>query len=272
MSSSSSSRAVWTEHTAPSGHKYYYDRVSGSSVWEKPAGFATAKHVRPTLESCLDENPQVTSLFNAILKHCGTAAIPKVSAISNPEDPLCEGGRGGAFCCASRRIYICTHPWVGCREVAYELAHALNSCRGLVRCSPKGMTIDGADCGYLSPPDVACSELRASYWTGRCDGRGERSGDSLQRCMEWHARWATQSCYPEDEHLEAHVRWARHQCTPRGEDIFLTRGALSASRIAVAAPPGPAGGGAATGPSLSSSSTRGEARQFAEQGFRWHEG
>eukprot|EP00966_Prymnesium_polylepis_P050955 1179457-Prymnesium_polylepis.1 len=84
------------------------------------------------------------------------------------------------------------------------------------------MQVDGADCGYLSPPDVACSEICAAYWTGRCAGR---VGGSLARCLEWHARWATQSCYPDDEHLEAHVRWARQRCDARAgpapEDAHL---------------------------------------------------
>ena len=53
----------------------------------------------------------------------------------------------------------CEHAWVGCREVAYELSHALNVCRGTVRCAPHGVQVDGKDCGYFSPPDVSCSEL-----------------------------------------------------------------------------------------------------------------
>ena len=48
---------------------------------------------------------------------------------------------------------------MGCREVAYELSHALNVCRGTVRCAPHGVQVDGKDCGYFSPPDVSCSEL-----------------------------------------------------------------------------------------------------------------
>ena len=48
---------------------------------------------------------------------------------------------------------------MGCREVAYELSHALNACRGTVRCAPHGVQVDGKDCGYFSPPDVSCSEL-----------------------------------------------------------------------------------------------------------------
>lgn len=244
--------AQWSEHKAPSGRSYYFDRVSGRSVWERPAGFGTAKHVRPSMESCLDESPQVASLYNAILRHCGVAALPTVSSRSSSGDPLCEGGRGGAFCCASNRIYICTHPWTGCRELAYELSHALNTCRGLVNCSRNGMKIDEADCGYLAPPDVACSEYRASYWTGRCSGRGQLGSVALQQCMEYHARWATQSCYPQDEHLEAHVRWARHRCAPQTEhDIFLTRGASARA-------------------SASAGSAR-DAGQFADQADRWHE-
>ena len=149
------------------------------------------------------------------------------------EDPLCAGGRGGGFCCQSRRIYMCAHPWVGCREVAYELSHALNACRGRVHCRREGMQVDGLDCGYLGAPDVACSELRASYWTGRCDGRGGRERQAS--CMEWHARWAVSSCYPQDEHVEAHVRWARHRCQPDGADAHLTEARKPAAGSAASA-------------------------------------
>jgi hypothetical protein len=258
--------ASWSEHQSSSGRKYYYDRVSGRSVWERPVGFASAdyKHVRPSLDHCLDESPQVASLFNAILKHCGHAAVPGIYTRAIAGDPLCEGGRGGAFCCKSNRIYICAHTWVGCREVAYELSHALNVCRGLVHCSSKGMQVDGRDCGYLGPPDVACSEYRASYWTGRCDGHGELESGSMRRCMQWHARWATQSCFPGDENLEAHVRWAQHSCHPRGSDVFLTRGTLSASKAVAHA--------VAADSSLSVDSTPRTADRFAEQAHRWSEG
>ena len=116
---------------------------------------------------------------------------------------------------------------------------------------------------------VACSELRASYWTGRCDGRGELESASLRRCMEWHARWAVAACFPKDEHLEAHVRWARARCVPEGEDVFLTRAPRSArpaanSGTARGEPSGTrtVGGRAAPGP----------AHQFAEQAHRWQEG
>lgn len=219
--------AAWTEHTASSGRSFYFDRVSGSSTWTKPASFddTPAASSRPTLESCASE-PRVSQLYNAIVRHCGGGAAPSV----HPAPPsLCTGGRGGAFCCASNRIYLChDNPWVGCRELAYELSHALNVCRGLVRCARDGMVLDGRDCGYLSPPDVACSELRASFWTGRCAGR---EGARLRDCMEWHARWAVASVYPDDEHLEAHVRWARHRCAPAGADVTLTDGSRRAEAL-----------------------------------------
>ena len=188
----------------------------------------------------------MAALFNAIMKHCGASAMPTVRSREANGDPLCEGGRGGAYCCASQHIHICNHPWVGCREVAYELSHALNVCRGLVYCSSKGLTIDGLDCGFLGPPDVACSELRASQWTARCAATVKKVGDTKTsltsstnttiggegggredparlRCMEWHARWAVGACYPEDAHLEAHVRWARHRCKPQGADELIGR-------------------------------------------------
>ena len=78
------------------------------------------------------------------------------------------------------------------------IERSLNACTGRVRCAPDGVAVDGRDCGYFSPPDVACSEIRAAHWTGRCAGRTD-----ARSCLEWHARWATSSCYPEDEHLEA---------------------------------------------------------------------
>ena len=266
--------AHWTSHTSPEGRTYYHDRASGKTQWEKPAGFAPSRHVRPTLESCLDESPHVASIFNAILRHCGSAAVPAVvSHSADADDGLCAGGRGGAYCCASNRIYICTHGWTGCREVAYELSHALNTCRGLVRCSREGMQLDGADCGYLAPPDVACSELRASYWTGRCASAGRGEGDKLRRCMEWHARWATASCFPDDEHLEAHVRWARHACTPAGDDVDLTT--RPAARSAAAA--SPVGEGARAAAAAAAVDPRAATRAhgvglFAEQAHRWAEG
>jgi hypothetical protein len=149
-------RASWTAHKTPEGRTYYYDRTSARSTWDRPADFGDARHVRPSLERCIDESPFVAGLFNAMLKHC-KGVIPSVSSLA-PEHTLCQGGRGGAFCCASNRIYICQHTWVGCREVAYELSHMLNVCRGTVNCTKKGMEMDGVDCGYLAAPDVACSE------------------------------------------------------------------------------------------------------------------
>ena len=216
----------WTAHTAADGRTYYYDRVTGKSTWTKPAGGTNEQRNAPlTLQGCLDESPAVAALFNAIVRHCGADALPSVAVrplhgVDGSEDPLCTGGRGGGYCCASKRIFVCGHPWTSCREVAYELSHALNTCRGLVHCRKDGIRVDGEDCGYLGPPDVACSELRASFWTGRCNGRPE--GPRRDACMEWHARWAVASCYPEDEHLEAHVRWARHNCRPEGAEKRLT--------------------------------------------------
>jgi hypothetical protein len=150
------SSANWTEHKTSAGRTYYYDSTSNRSVWDKPIGFGHAHHIRPTLEKCLDESPHVAGLFNALLRHCPNR-LPDVSSLPT-KHVLCQGGRGGAFCCASQRIYICSHPWVSCREVAYELSHALNVCRNLVNCTANGMQVDGLDCGYMGPPDVACSE------------------------------------------------------------------------------------------------------------------
>ena len=237
--------ACWSEHTAPSGQKYYYDRLTGTSQWQRPAMFRQVPpHRRITLQRCAEEEPVVSKLLNTILAHCGASAVPSVGTRS-ADDPFCAGGRGGAFCCVSKQIFLCEKPWVGCREVAYELSHALNVCRGQVRCSSGGVEVDGSDCGYVrpalepqlwlrgtrnpgplpavsmvaqfAPPDVACSELRAAKWTGRC---APHSTDTeRQRCLEWHARWAVASCFPEDEHLEAHVRHARTKCAPSKLDL-----------------------------------------------------
>jgi hypothetical protein len=166
----------WTAHTASSGRTYYYDRVSGTTQWQRPAGFVANKYAPPpTLEKCLNESPAVASLYNAILKHCGHDALPVVTArASDEDDVLCAGGRGGGFCCASRRIFVCTHPWVSCREVAYELSHALNACRGRVHCRTEGMQVDGKDCG------TRC--VRTRY-----DGEVATDGAAALRRLPWTA-------------------------------------------------------------------------------------
>ena len=216
--------SAWSAHKATDGKQYYYNRVTGKSTWEKPADFdasTSSAPLRPTLAGCLNDSPQVASLFNAIVKQCGPDALPTVSRrYGGEDDPLCAGGRGGAFCCASKKIYLCNHPWVSCRELAYELSHALNVCTGFVACRKQGMVLDGQDCGYMAPPDVACSELRASYFTGRCTAGSE---ERLRQCMSWHARWAVKACFPDDENLEAHVRWARSRCWPEGADLRVGR-------------------------------------------------
>ena len=219
----------WTAHKASDGRTFYYNRATATSTWTRPADadLETARHHRPDLQHCLDQSPAVATLFNAILRHCGADALPRVSS-RTADDPLCQGGRGGAYCCRSKRIYVCTHAHVGCREIAYELSHALNVCRGTVHCRSHGLQIDGTDCGFLGPPDVACSELRASQWTARCNAKA--SAAERQRCAEWHARWAVRACYPDDEHLEAHVRWARYRCALLPDDREL--GAAAAAEPA----------------------------------------
>ena len=220
--------SAWSTHVATNGQTYYYNRTTGLSTWDRPPDFvAASRPLYPTLSSCLNESPKVAALFNGILQHCGPGALPRVSRrYGTVDDPLCAGGRGGAYCCKSQTIYLCAHPWVSCTELAYELSHALNTCRGFVHCHGDGLLLDGKDCGYLSPPDVACSELRASYFTGRCTG----SADQLRKCMDWHARWAVSACFPDDDYLEAHVRWARSRCWPDGEDRKLGRPPESGGR------------------------------------------
>lgn len=216
-----SSEYTWTAHKSADGRTFYYDRATATSTWKKPSDFdvRSTRHVRPDLQRCMNESPAVASLFNAILKYCGADALPRISSRA-AHDELCTGGRGGGYCCASKHIFICRHSHVGCREVAYELSHALNVCRGTVQCRAAGLQVDGRDCGYLGPPDVACSEYRASQWTARCSPQASEL--ERRRCAEWHARWAVSACYPKDEHLEAHVRWARHRCALlRKEDAEL---------------------------------------------------
>ena len=86
----------WTEHTSESGKLFYYDRISGKSQWDKPAGFGLAKQSHISLQRCAEDSPTVTTLLNAILQHCGASAIPTV-ATRSASDPFCDGGRGGAF-------------------------------------------------------------------------------------------------------------------------------------------------------------------------------
>ena len=207
--------ASWTEHTSSSGRTFYYDRLSGTSTWTRPPNFAapSAIDTPSALRDCL-AHPVVARLVGQILTHCGVDALPTVSRMP-ADDAFCEGGRGGAFCCAASRIYLCEKAWVGCGEVAYELTHALNLCRGFTNCRRHGVRVDGVDCGYLSPPDVACSELRAASLTGRC---ARHKGAAHERCLAWHARWAVASCYPDDEHLELHVRHAQAQCRPTPDE------------------------------------------------------
>lgn len=218
----------WTRHRTSDGRVYYYDRITSVSTWIEPTNFMAtqAKHTRPELSQCLDSSPAVAALVNAILKYCGVQALPLIHTDEDATSGLCDGGRGGAYCCRSNKIFICRHPWVGCREVAYELAHALNVCRGLVACSKGGITLQGEDCGYLSPPAVACSELRASQFAQRC---AAAKGDaSRNKCAEWHAAWAVRACYPDDSYTDAHVRWARYRCHPHGEDVELVAPRASA--------------------------------------------
>ncbi len=218
----------WTEHGDASGRAYFYDSVSGVSQWERPAALAPAALAEATqparddlglhrgrdhhsLRGCLASSAAVRGLVASIVDRCGVPALPRVRR-SESTAPVCADGRGGAFCCSENAIYLCDHAWVSCRELAYELSHALNACDGTVRCARGGWQVrDGMDCGYFSPPDLACSEVRAAFWAGRCESR---RGPHLKQCLEYHGRWAVQACYPSDEHLEAHVRYARHRCMP----------------------------------------------------------
>ena len=158
---------MWTAHKSSDGRTFYYHRGTATSQWAKPADFDAQRqhHYRPELQRCLDESPAVASLFNALLKHCGVDALPKISS-RGADDPLCQGGRGGAYCCSSKRIFVCTHEHVGCREVAYELSHALNVCRGTVHCKRGGREIDLAHSFDICPrpPHGAPFVLWRSVW------------------------------------------------------------------------------------------------------------
>ena len=108
--------ASWTEHTSSSGRTFYYDRLSGTSTWTRPPNFAapSAIDTPSALRDCL-AHPVVARLVGQILTHCGVDALPTVSRMP-ADDAFCEGGRGGAFCCAASRIYLCEKAWVGCGE------------------------------------------------------------------------------------------------------------------------------------------------------------
>ncbi|EOD05358.1 hypothetical protein EMIHUDRAFT_225815 [Emiliania huxleyi CCMP1516] len=228
---------AWTEHTSSSGRPFFYNPATGASVWERPAGISEARvfsrDTPPTLRACMATDRRVRALAGAIVRRCGVDALPRVQA-AGADTSLCADGRGGAFCCESNRIFLCASTaWVSCRELAYELSHAYNTCTHVTRCAHGGIQVDDASCGYLSPPDLACSELRAAYWTERCAGRAERDE---ARCLKWHAAWALRACYPSDEHHPAHVRHAVQECTPRGADANLTRGGGDDEQEAVGRP------------------------------------
>ncbi|KAL3912532.1 MAG: hypothetical protein SGPRY_008309, partial [Prymnesium sp.] len=86
----------WSEHTSEGGRKFYYNRLSGCSQWDKPADLGSASPPPLSLHSCATSEPAVVNLLNAIIRHCGVGAIPVVSTVSEG-DSFCEGGRGGAF-------------------------------------------------------------------------------------------------------------------------------------------------------------------------------
>ena len=111
--------------------------------------------------------------------------LPEIKCKPNSH-PFCSDGRGGAFCCKANQIIICNErPWVSCKEVAYELAHALNVCRD-VKCHGGGMEIDGEDCGYLDSEGVSCSEMRASFATACCKLAANEA--EMWDCMHYHAK------------------------------------------------------------------------------------
>merc|ERR1712000_663651 len=44
-SSTSSSGSQWTEHTTPEGKKYYHNKLTKKSVWEKPVELKTPQEL-----------------------------------------------------------------------------------------------------------------------------------------------------------------------------------------------------------------------------------
>ena len=109
--------STWTEHKSSEGRTFYYDRVTGVSAWSKPETLAPPpkQHAQGlSLTGCLDE-PAVLGLARAIARQCGFASLPSVST-KPVTDPFCDGGRGGAFCCASSSIYLCEHVWSRARS------------------------------------------------------------------------------------------------------------------------------------------------------------
>jgi hypothetical protein len=198
------------------GTPYYYNSKTEESAWETPAGASfvaadnlTTNRACPNLEYCM-EHPDVAKII-FLMKERG-CAIPSIKCKPN-EHPFCEDGRGGAYCCKANQIILCNQrPWVSCKEVAYELTHALNCCRD-IKCHSGGMDIDGQgrvynvstvlpllimmdidgqDCGYLDAEGVACSEMRASFATA-C-GKLAHNEEEMWDCMHYHAKVLLVDC------------------------------------------------------------------------------
>lgn len=51
--STSAAPNVWTEHTAPDGRKYYYNKALGKSSWDKPAELLSPKVIDVFLQTPL---------------------------------------------------------------------------------------------------------------------------------------------------------------------------------------------------------------------------
>jgi len=134
---------------------------------------------------------------------------------------ICQGGRGGGYCCeqgdGGGTVVLCQEkPWVNCETLAYELSHAVAVQEGLVQCRGQGNDYPGVDhpCGYFDEVDLACSEARACREAGRC-GQGLRRAKE-QSCVDYHARWAMKSVYPDICAADVNyaVRRGIRVCTP----------------------------------------------------------
>lgn len=110
-----SAAAMWSEHQSACGRTYYYNRSTRTSTWTAPPAAELPKALPPSLDPALQPSicrcladPDVAALVSAIVSKCGLDALPSVRAKAQ-DDAFCAGGRGGAFCCASSRIYLCRH-------------------------------------------------------------------------------------------------------------------------------------------------------------------
>jgi len=115
-----------TDPTALTRRKRHASRRACAAASGKLACTTVGAHLSPTDLAFSSSSLQFALLFShrtdgrvrtltaAIVSKCGLDALPHVRQ-AGADDPLCADGRGGAFCCASNRIYLCSQTaWVSC--------------------------------------------------------------------------------------------------------------------------------------------------------------